>query len=396
MWRRLLPIVVVIGCSHRDDSAPAPAVQQGSPAGIQNSSPAPIAESVTLPTTFPGIRRDITAIAGKATHVAIGDLDGDGKAELVIADAAALRVYDRADREIASMPAEAGIQQLVVEDLRGDHHAEIIAGWGLTREHRDGKAKVTIHRLAGDKLVDEVVAAPTTTRQDIAAIVGMPGNPAQLLIAYFESKYDVAATIATRGATSWSLAPVATIRMATSWARGDVDGDGKPDLVVGRLYGDTKEAAGDAFILRDATRIPIPTTRGVHGLAIANLGDGKTELLLGDGWHQNYGAYAKGLVTSARWSEGAFHATPIEDTAGQYAIMKILVADLDGDGHPEIVTQGNAYVRVYKRVGEAWKGVTVAGVVRDIAVGNLDGLPGDELVTLGDRSEVISLHDVNW
>jgi hypothetical protein len=44
----------------------------------------------------------------------------------------------------------------------------------------------------------------------------------------------------------------------------------------------------------------------------------------------------------------------------------------------------------------AWQAITVAGATRDIAVGALDSVPGDDILTIGDRSEIISLHDAQW
>ena len=55
-----------------------------------------------------------------------------------------------------------------------------------------------------------------------------------MLVAWFDSKYTVTSAIAKHGAQGWQLDKLASIRMATSYARGDIDGDGKPDLVVGR------------------------------------------------------------------------------------------------------------------------------------------------------------------
>jgi hypothetical protein len=51
---------------------------------------------------------------------------------------------------------------------------------------------------------------------------------------------------------------------------------------------------------------------------------------------------------------------------------------------------------VFARVADRWRGLTVAGLARGIAVGDLDGVAGDELLILGDRSEIVSLRGVAW
>jgi hypothetical protein len=241
-----------------------------------------------------------------------------------------------------------------------------------------------------------LVIAPAAARHEVTAI--LPAGARTLLVAYFEDKYLVKSQLMTRDTDGWLADGAATVRMATSYAYGDVDADGQPDVVVGRVYGDDKDKDGDAFVLRPGgVRLPIVTTRGVRGLAIADAdGDGRNEIYLADGWHQNYGQNARGLLTRVRWADGAFHSELVEDTPGQYTIWRILPADVDGDGKPELVTLGSHYVRVYQWRGSRWRGLTIAGESRDVAVGDLDGRPGDEILVVGNRSEVISLWQARW
>ena len=217
-----------------------------------------------------------------------------------------------------------------------------------------------------------------------------------VLLAYFDSKYNVTSVVAKRGAQTWEVSKIASIRMATSYARGDLDGDGALDLVIGRVYGDDKGLDGDAFVLaQDGTRKRIPTTRGMRSLAIVDGdGDGRPEVFIGDGWHQSYADHARGLLTWARYSGSELETALIEDTAGQYAIERIVPATIDGK--PAIVTVGTNYVRVFQRAGDRWRGITIAGLARDVAVGDLDGVPGDEILIVGEHSEIVNLRGVAW
>jgi hypothetical protein len=337
----------------------------------------------------------MTAAIGSAARAVIGDLDGDGKAEIVVVDGKLLRVLDRTGTQLVSAPVPSGIQRLVAADLDGDDRAELVAGWGQTREQMAGQARITVHRLERGALVEELVAAPETSRQDVAAIVPMP-DAGGVLYAYFESKYVVRSAIAKRGPTGWASEPVTALRMATSYARGDVDGDGTPDLVIGRMYGDAAGLDGDAFVLGPrGARTAIPTTRGLRSIAVADTdGDGKAEVFLGDGWHHDYGRQARALVTWARHTGEGFTTELIEDTQGQYAIERMVPATIDG--LPAIVTLGSHHVRVFVRTDGAWRGLTIAGAARDIAVGELDGEPGDEILIVGERSEIVRLRAADW
>ena len=397
----LFAFVALAGCQRKDrDGAPAPAPASGAArarsgaAGATTAGAASSRATPPLPDPLPGPRTDLTAAIGKADRAAIGDLDGDGRNEIVVADAQRLRVLDASGKERASASVPGGIQVLVVARLGEGRRAAILAGWGQTREHMQAAARVEAYRLEGAALAAEAILAPATPRSEIAAIVPLAEEPGALLVAYFDSKFTVRSVVARPG-TPWRTTDVATIRMATSYARGDLDGDGRPELVVGRVYGDDKGVDGDAFVLRDGgARTPIPTTRGVRELAITDAdGDGRPELFLADGWHQNYGQIARGLLTWVRLENGAPRAELIEDTPGQFSVGRILPADVDGDGHPEIVTLGSHYVRLFTRRSGRWTGLTLAGAARDLAVGDLDGIPGDEVLILGEKAELVSLRE---
>lgn len=318
---------------------------------------------------------------GTAQRIASGDLDGDRQPELVMVDAQSLRVSDLTGRELARQPVTGGVQVLRVADVDGDGRAEVIAGWGQSREHQGAKARISIYRLTADTLVEEVVAEPSTSRNEVVEVLPVTGSsPPELLVAHFDSKYMVRIVRAHLRGGRWALAPVDAIRMATSYALGDVDGDGMTDLIVGRTYGDDVDAEGDAFVLRpDGSRVPIPVTGGVRSLNVADLdADGRLEVLVGDGWNKNYGQLARARLTRAWWDHGAFRSELVEESPGQYTLWNILVTNVDGDGQRQIVTRGSAHVRVLSRKGDGWEGRVVGSGCHDLALLELDPRRGDD------------------
>ncbi len=369
-------ILVAVACQGSERARPAPAGSAAPPVAQPNQTPEAVgarAMPPPLPSPLPGARKDITKLVGTPVRVAILDR------QVVLADATRLRVIDTNGREVASAALDTGVQVLVAGE-----HGELYVGTGMSREHHDAKARVAMYKVAGAGFVDETIVAPTTERNEVVAI--LPG-PEDVLVAYYDSKYMVTSLLAKRASVGWQTTPLAQLRMATSYARGDLDGDGKPELVVGRVYGDAKGVDGDAFVLKDTLRTPIPTTRGVRSLAIAG-GD----LFVGDGWHQNYAQLGHGLLTQVRHTPTGFRSLLVEDSPGQYAIEKILPARINGK--PVLVTLGSHFVRVYSYDANKWKALTIAGAASDIAVGDLDGEAGDEIVIAGKTTEVVSLVDV--
>lgn len=338
-----------------------------------------------------GSHTDLTAAIDTQTlRVAIGDLDGDHRNEIVACSGDALRVFDPTGKQLAALPIHDGIQKLVVADLDGDGSAEIYAGWGQTREHRDSKARVSVVHYANGSLTEQPIISPATTRDESVTLLPML-DTRTLLYAYFDSKYMVTSVVLARDGDHWTATPLAQIRTATSYARGDVDGDGKPDLVVGRVYGDDIGKDGDAFVLHeDGTRTPIPSTRGMRSIAVI---DGA--VYMGDGWHQDYGTMARGLFSRSTMVGGSFVTRVVEDTVGQFGIDGIFASQIAGQR--AIVTVGNAQVRAFRPNADKWDAAGIAGVARDVAVGDLDGVPGDEVLILGEtKTEIVSLNGVSW
>jgi hypothetical protein len=114
---------------------------------------------------------------------------------------------------------------------------------------------------------------------------------------------------------------------------------------------------------------------GVRSLAVVELdGDGRREVLIADGWNRDYGKVARARLTVARWEDGAFVSELIEESPGQYTLWDLVVADLDGDGRPEIVTRGDIEIRRLKR-RDRWEATTVAKGCHDFALLELHPAP---------------------
>ena len=174
--------------------------------------------------------------------------------------------------------------------------------------------------------------------------VDRDGRP-ELAFAFYDSKY----TVRTRHLEAdGAVRDGAPVRMASSRAYGDLDGDGKIDEVVGRVYGDAKGEPGDLKVDLGAGFVWVPVEQGVRALLVARLGDdvGPT-LYVADGWVANYGKDARATLKRVRFAAGKPVVEAVGRSPDDFTFFALTAADVDGDGAPEIVAQGSKQVSVF-------------------------------------------------
>lgn len=171
----------------------------------------------------------------------------------------------------------------------------------------------------------------------------------ELILAYFESKYMVTSQTFSDG--TWNKG--APLRMATSWDYGDLDGDGKIDTVIGRVYGDSIEAAGDLRVVSNGKTTMIPTDRGVRSVKIATLKDGEPpSLLFVDGWEADYGKRARAQLRHAIWKNNTFVVENIGASSDEYTFEKLFVNN--ASPNRSIFAAGDKRITGFAYNGSAW------------------------------------------
>lgn len=231
-----------------------------------------------------------SAVTPGATAVAVGDVDGDGIADIVSVVAsggpAQVRVFDGATgaERLSFLALPAAVRtgaSVAVGDLNGDGRAEIIvsttsvvpavlvfdgesgARVGLFLAHSGGGGvRVAAGDVDGDGMAD-IITAGTGTNPRIG-VFDMSGN----------SRYSFPA-----------FAPLAT-SSALTVGTADLDGDGKAEVLVGVSVGGANWVVtfSGTGAMRSAASFPaVPSTVGVSGPPVAGSdvdGDGREEVLV--------------------------------------------------------------------------------------------------------------------
>ena len=256
---------------------------------------------------------------GNAEAVGAADLDGTGNDTIVrVADGVA---------SWAGRTAELGGRVHVVArgDIDADGREELLVGTGMGRGARGAPARLHALDDQGATLLWERAG-------ERAQITDLVVDSGRIWIAAFVDRWNVEAGWLENGAIE------ATPPVRLGMQQRPLSGGRS---VVGRLYGEEPRSDGDLRLRGASSETPLPSHRGVRALAVAELdGDEEPELIVGDGWHHRYGTDGDPRVvlisgpsfTDARtiaWLDGDYAARAFEvDGTGREA--RILVTGARG------------------------------------------------------------------
>ncbi len=155
------------------------------------------------------------------------------------------------------------------------------------------------HGLGRSRSALKVVYERVSERPQVTQLRECGGK---VLIGLFESKYNtvigelVPSSAAAGG--QWRFSEKVQLRMGDSF---DCIGDA---LVVGRSYGDSQGQDGDLLLIQPSgERTLLPSYRGVRG--VESIGsDSEPMVIIGDGWHPNYGEMAQGRISLVKKRSG--------------------------------------------------------------------------------------------
>jgi len=292
-------------------------------------------------------------MGGQPTSVIIGDLDGDGKTDLVVSNS-----YGGAISIFRNTSVSGSISS-------SSFPTPVYFG---TTNYDD--SSVSIGDLDGD------------------------GKPDLVTTNYERNTVSVFRNTASRGSID-STSFATPVDFYTGGLRpfsvsiGDLDGDGKPDLVVANNSDSTvavlRNTAVSGSISRSSFTDPVTFRTGGDSrfVSIGDLdGDGKPDLVVVNSYNNNtisifHNKSDKGSITSS-----SFY--PKRDFTTGKNPSSVSIGDLDGDGKPDLVVAGSP-VSIFRNTSPSYDiyfntKVDLTISANSVSIGDLDGDGKPDLV----------------
>lgn len=312
--------------------------------------------------------------------VAVGDVSGDGRADLLwiapgetnlqirrqAADDSLDTGYTVALRAHAVCPPNS----IQIADLNGDGRLDVAVaehgcGLELLLQNSAGVLEPSVFLPTGNA---QVVRVADLNRDGRADLVGVGSGTGTGTVSIWLQRSDASWGTA----TSVPLAHLDTLDMAI----GDVNGDGRPDIVVASGGGGLGQGLG--LLLQRADGgfdtggyLAVDPVWGAWGVGVADLnGDGRDDIVTG--------FLGAGLALFAQGPDGRLQA--IQVLAGYDGARNFHIADLNGDGRNDLVVFQQGLTPLVVATGQADGTLRRAQQVEN----GLLTVPGTDRLAVGD------------
>jgi len=321
------------------------------------------------------------ATVGAPKGVVVADLNGDGRADLAVADGAASVLLGRGDgtfQDAQSFPADVFAQSIAAGDLNGDGKIDLVLGNsgsadvsvllgngdGTFQAHKDFAVgakpyAVALADFSGDGKLDIAVACGGSQSAYVLLGRGDGTFTMDVQIPFSEQDFQLdvvsiaAGDLNGDGKADFVMNNNTTVDVVLgngdgsfkatqpidrndggALAIGDVDGDGQVEILTSALF-------GAVLIKRNASGMFVPVLMvelgdTANSLAFADVnGDGKLDVVA-----TNFFSVAVRLGNG----DGTFK--PTQQFGGGNFAGSVVVRDLDGNGQPDFVISDSGGTRV--------------------------------------------------
>lgn len=334
-----------------------------------------------------------TEPSGFGSFVQLGDVDGDGLEEIVDGPygGSSITIYDADRRSPAwTIHVESGLYQLAVLDLEGDGRLDIVYGTsvGRTLFAWDARARVPKWtRTNPEKGIDALAAGDVDgdgERELVWSAGGLSTGPDYLFVADARTRELEWQSQDLRG----------PFRALDS---GDVDADGRPELLYASSSSDNHSRDGRYFIHDARTKeleYASEPPAGIGSLRIRRIrhadvdADPQAEIFVAasDGHTGGLVAY-DGLTHAEQWRwEASRHE----------GVHSLEAVDIDGDGAVELVVGGEdtLYVLDGATGEEEWRATDFGAFPELLRVADVDSDPSLEILVAVSTGRVSSFDGV--
>jgi hypothetical protein len=163
--------------------------------------------------------------------------------------------------------------------------------------------------------------------------------------------------------------------------------------IIGRLYGDEPRSDGELVIVdKGGATTQLPSKRGVRTLVAHDVDlDGHTDLLVGDGWHYQYGKRAEPLLRLLRGPEFLDERIITELPEG-FTISQIVPACTgQNDSKCRIVVLGTNGIYLLESDNLGWKRTLLGPATQNTHIAVAKTKTGANVVVSGSPIQFISL-----
>jgi hypothetical protein len=319
------------------------------------------------------------SVTGSPEGIDIGDIDGDGKPDIVVSNSNNNTVSILANKtssgsSLASFAPKVDLstgsgsapKNIALADLDGDRRLDIITSNinnGTISIFRNISTPGTINGSSfGSRVNISVGGIPTDVK--VSDING-DGKPDIAVLNAATSAISILRNISNLGSiTTGSFLAKVDFSVGAGpelLEIADLDGDNKPDLIASNSFDDTfsvlqnistsDEISSASFL----PKIDFPTGNFPTGIAVGDLdGDGKKEIVISNYVIDNTLSIFKNVIANGLITQNSFSAR-VNFITGS-APYGIELADVDGDGKLDIVDSNNSGSTVTVFINQAIAG----------------------------------------